>query len=214
MLKILAAATLTLVTVAPAHAKLASAASMSASDRTFVRGKVVAYSAPMLTVKTREGPVVTVVLAADAQAATVNRITLEDIKPGSYIGTSAEPAKDGTLKAIEVHVFPEAMRGTGDGHYGWTLTKKSSMTNGNVSTVAEGGKAKAKAKGRLLTVDYKGGTQQVYVPPSVPIVAFAPATLSQLAPGVPVFVIAMPTPDGKLAASRITLGTNGVAPPM
>ena len=214
MLKLIATAALGLAAVAPAHAKLAAAASMSAPERSFIRGKVVSWAAPVLTVKTREGKTVAVMLAPDSQAATVQTVTLDDIKPNSYIGTSAEPGRDGTLRALEVHVFPEAMRGTGDGHYGWTLTRKSSMTNGNVSAVDTAGKVATRGKGRVLTVDYKGGTQQVLVPANVPIVQFAPAQLGQLAPGVPVFVIAQAGPDGKLTANRVTLGTNGVAPPM
>lgn len=213
MLKLFAAATLALaVAAAPAAAKLSQSA--MATGPQMLRGKVVSYAGQTLVMKSRSGKLTTVLLAPDTQAAMVSVIPIEAIKPNSYIGTAAEPGKNGVLTALEVHVFPEAMRGTGDGHRPWNLSKKSSMTNGNVATVTESGKARAKAKGRLLTVDYKGGTQQVFVPPTVPIVAFAPAQLSQLATGVPVFVIGMATPDGKIAANYVTLGTNGVAPPM
>ncbi len=208
----LAAAMLLALTPVAASAALKSSA--MASGPMIIRGTVISYAAPALVVKDRGGKAVTITLTPDAQAATVTIIPIDAIKPGSYIGTAAEAGKDGVLRALEVHVFPEAMRGTGDGHRAWDLTKKSSMTNGNVGAVSEQGKAKAKAKGRLLTVDYQGGTQQVLVPETVPIVAFAPAQLGQLAPGVPVFVIVQPMPGDKLVANRVTLGTNGVAPPM
>ncbi len=209
-----AAIAVAMLALFPVAATAALKSATMATAPMILRGKVVSYVAPDLVIKGRDGKAVTLQLAPDAQASTVTIIPIDAIKPGSYIGTAAETGKDGVLRALEVHVFPEAMRGTGDGHYGWNLTKTSSMTNGNVSTVAEQGKARAKARGRLLTVDYQGGTKQVLVPASVPIVAFAPAQLSQLAPGVPVFVIGQPMPGGKLVAKRVTLGTNGVAPPM
>ncbi len=202
------------LTIVPAAAPAKMKSSAIAAGPQIVRGTVISYAPGALTVKSRHGKTVPIALAPDTQAATVTVIPIDAVKPGSYIGTAAEAGKDGTLRALEVHVFPEAMRGTGDGHRAWDLTKKSSMTNGNVATVADKGQAKGKAKGRLLTVDYQGGTKQVLVPETVPIVAFAPAQMSQLAPGVPVFVIVQPLPGGKLGANRVTLGTNGVAPPM
>ena len=213
-MKLTALAAAAALVLAPAVADAKMSSSAVAAGPQIVRGTVVSYAPGALVVKSREGKTVPIALAPDTQAATVTVIPIDAIKPGSYIGTAAEAGKDGTLRALEVHVFPEAMRGTGDGHRAWDLTKKSSMTNGNVSTVAQSGTAKSKAKGRLLTVDYQGGTQQVLVPETVPIVAFAPAQMSQLAPGVPVFVIVAPLPGGKLGANRVTLGTNGVAPPM
>ncbi len=203
-----------LLALSPVAANAAMKSSAIAAGPLIVRGTVISYAGTALVVKSREGKTVNVLLAPDAVAATVTIIPLDAIKPGSYIGTAAETGKNGVLRALEVHVFPESMRGTGDGHRGWDLTKKSSMTNGNVSTVAEQGKAKTKAKGRLLTVDYQGGTKQVLVPETVPIVAFAPAMLAQLKPGVPVFLIGQTMPGGVIATKQVTLGTNGVAPPM
>jgi hypothetical protein len=198
MLNRLAATALLAASIShPAAAKMSTASVAEAP--VFVRGTVTAVALPAVTVKSRSGETVTVLLAQDAQAATTNVIGLDAIKQGSYIGTAAEPDAKGRLTALEVHVFPEAMRGTGDGHRAWTLTPKSSMTNGNVSTVAGGSGG---VKGRLLTVDYQGGTKQIYVPDSVPVVAFAPAQLSDIKPGV------------KVGANRITLGSNGAAPPM
>ncbi len=195
-----------------AHAAMKSSKVLEGPQ--ILRGTVISYAGQSLVIKQRDGKPVTVTLAPDSQAATVTVIPIDAIKPGSYIGTAAEPGKDGVLRALEVHVFPEAMRGTGDGHRAWNLSKTSSMTNGNVSTVADQGKATTKAKGRLLTVDYQGGTKQVLVPETVPIVAFAPAQLSQLAPGVPVFIIGQAMAGGAIFTNRVTLGTNGVAPPM
>lgn len=205
--RLAATALLAAVAVQPAVAKMSTASIADAP--VFVRGTVTAVALPTVTVKSRNGETVTVLLAPDSQAATTNVIGLDAIKPGSYIGTAAEQRK-GVLTALEVHVFPEAMRGTGDGHRAWTLTKKSSMTNGNVSTVGGDGSV----KGRTLTVDYQGGTKQVYVPASVPVVTFAPAALTDLKPGLKVFVIGKDLGQGKVGANRITLGSNGAAPPM
>ncbi len=207
LIRLAATALLATAALQPAAAKMSTAS--IAETPVFVRGTVTAVALPAVTVKSRTGETITLLLAPDSLVATTNVIGLDAIKPGSYIGTAAEPRK-GVLTALEVHVFPESMRGTGDGHRAWTLTRKSSMTNGNVSTVGGEGSV----KGRTLTVDYQGGTQQVYVPASVPVVTFAPAALADIKPGVKLFVIGKDLGAGKVGANRVTLGTNGAAPPM
>jgi hypothetical protein len=132
---------------------------------------------------------------------------IEDIKPGSYIGTAALPRPNGTLMATEMHVFPENMRGVREGHRPWDLQPESTMTNGTVGDVVG-------TSGRTLTVTYKGGRQTIVVPPGVPIVTFAPADRSALTPGAHVFLLASKDANGALTAQSIAVGKNGLVPPM
>ncbi len=208
MLKFVTAAALVL-TAGAANAAMSTSAMAEAPA--FVRGTVKSFAAPALTVTARDGHEVTVFLSPDAQVASTNVIGLDAIKPTSYIGTTAEPDAKGQLTALEVHVFPEALRGTGDGHRPWDLTPKSTMTNGNVSTVAGGAGG---VKGRMLTVDYKDGTKQIFVPANVPVVAFAPGTLADLKPGAKVFIIGKTLGENKVGANRVTFGAGGTTPPM
>jgi hypothetical protein len=127
---------------------------------------------------------------------------------GSFIGTAAVPQADGRLKAQEVHILPEAMRGAGEGHRAWDLTPDSTMTNATV----EG--AVSDVAGRVLTLSYPGGKQELVVPPGTPIVTLAPGDASLLKPGNHVFLGATQSPDGNLSASRITVGKDGLVPPM
>ncbi len=187
----------------------AAADLMKTAAPVFVRGTIVAAEPASLTVKATDGATVTVALAPGFKVAALTRIGLDAIQPNSFIGTAAKPGKGGVLEATEVHVFPESMRGLGEGHRAWDQGPTSSMTNGNVAKV---GTIKHHA-GRTLTVDYKGGTQEIVVPANVPIVAFAEGTPAQLLPGAHVFVITMKT-DGKLAANQVAVGLGGVIPPM
>ncbi|WP_419814626.1 hypothetical protein [Glacieibacterium sp.] len=205
MKKLLATAALLLATSG------ASAALMGqAPAPTLVRGTVASLSGQTLMVNGKNGRKYSVKLASDTRVAGVSVIGIDAIQPNSFIGTAAEPGPNGTLRATEVHVFPESMRGAGEGHRAWDLSKTSSMTNGNVATV---GKGKA-GKGRTLVVDYKGGQQTVVVPANVPIVAFAPATMALVKPGAHVFAITTPDVGGALAAASLAVGINGTVPPM
>jgi len=130
------------------------------------------------------------------------------IKPGSFIGTVATQEPDGMLRASEVQVFPESMRGTGEGHRPWDLGPNSTMTNGTV------GELKRITDERMLTVVYKGGTKTVIVPPSAPIVTYEPGSPALLVPGVHVIVTATRNPDETLTAIRIGVGRDGLVPPM
>ena len=175
-----------------------------------IRGDVVSASPTALVLKTRAGTTQTLALAPGTTVSSTVVIGIDAIKPNSFIGTTAEPGKDGKLTATEVHVFPEAMRGLGEGHYPWDTSATSSMTNGNVRTV---GRPK-RGKGRELMVDYKGGQQAVTVPASVPIVSFGVASMADLKPGAHVFAVAQKGPDGTVATNRIVVGANGSTPPM
>ena len=136
------------------------------------------------------------------------KASLADIKQGSYVGVSGMPQPDGSQRALEVHIFPEAMRGVGDGHRGWDLQASSTMTNGNVEQTA------ASSDGQMLTLKYKDGEKKIVVPSDTPIVVYVPGEKSELKPGASIFIAAaVKQPDGTLQAPRVNVG-RGVAPPM
>jgi len=129
------------------------------------------------------------------------------IQSGAFVGTAAVTAADGTLSALEVLVFPEAARGTGEGHSPWDLQPGSTMTNATVTDVVPG------AKGRTMTLRYKDGEKTIVVPDGIPVVTIKPADRSLLVPGAKVFVFAQMR-NGQPTALRATAGRNGFAPPM
>ena len=172
-----------------------------------VRGTITAVDADSLKVHTSRNEDLAIHLGKDTQVRGVTLAQVSDIKAGSYIGTAATPQPDGTLKALEIHVFPPEMAGTGDGHRPWDLEKNSTMTNGSVGSVVAGA-------GRTLTVQYKGGEKKVVVPDDVPIVNLVPGDRSLLAPGVKVVLFAKKEADASLTALAISAGKNGVTPPM
>ncbi len=193
-----------------------------------VRGDVVALEGQTLTVKSRGGETVTLKLADDTRVAVVSKADLASLRSGAFIGTTAVPQGAGMLRAVEVHVFPEAMRGTGEGHRPWDLEPGSTMTNATVAEVdAAGGKAPpstmtnatvaevAKAgAGRKLVLKYSSGEKTVLMPPGTPVVMIEPGDRSRLVPGAHLFAIASRQPDGSLRAERINVGKDGVVPPM
>jgi hypothetical protein len=172
-----------------------------------IRGDIVSATGDTLTVHRRSGDTVKIALKADTPVSALKNIKLEDIKPGSFVGTAAMTGTDGKLTATEVLVFPEAARGTGEGHYAWDMGPKSSMTNANVDQVVTG------TSGRDLKLSYKGGSNSVTVPANVPVVTIAPATRDDLKPGKQVFVVASPQ-GSDYAAQRIVVEKDGVKPPM
>lgn len=177
-----------------------------------VRGTIERLEGHVLTVKTREGPSVAVNLAEGAAVNAVVPVTLESIAPGSYIGTASVAQPDGSYRALEVLVFPEAARGVSEGKFPWDLTPESTMINATVATVAAVGAAEG--GGHTLSLTHKGGTDKVVVPPGVPIVTFQPADRSLLQPGAAVFIVAQKSADGGLAAARVAVGKDGTVPPM
>ena len=187
------------VAVTPAGAQTPPAARL--------RGTITARDRDRLTLTTRGGEEVKVVLLADTSVTAIVPASLDSIAKGSFIGTAAMPGPNGTLVAIEVHVFPEAMRGTGEGHRPFDLQPESTMTNGTVGDVVV-------ASGRTLTVEYKGGQKTVTVPPETPIVSFEPATPELLTAGAHVILFGSKQDDGSVAAARILVGKDGVVPPM
>jgi hypothetical protein len=179
-----------------------------------LRGTLVRADAATLTVKERGGEVVTLTRAPNMPISEVYPIKLSAIAPGSYIGTAALPQPDGTQRALEVVVFPEAARGTAEGHFPWDLMPESTMTNATVS-----GKSSAPASvpgGQKLVLQYKGGEKTVIVPRNVPVVSFKPGNQDEqalLVPGAKVLVNAQ-MKDGAPTALRVNVGRNGFAPPM
>lgn len=171
------------------------------------RATIESVSDGAIVVKTRTGAAVTIALTPTTRFVAVSHGEISAIQPNSYIGTAAAPQPDGSLKAIEVTVFPESMRGSGDGHYAWDLPNASTMTNGVVGKLDN-------AHGRTLTVDYKGGEKQILVPDDVPVVTLAPGDRTLLKPGVHVVVVTAKAEDGSLSANAVLAGENGVVPPM
>ncbi|KAB0499685.1 DUF5666 domain-containing protein [Pseudomonas vancouverensis] len=172
-----------------------------------VRGEITGVSADALNVHAKTGENLVIHLTADTKVRAVTLANIEDIKPGSYIGSAAIPQDDGTLKALEVHVFPPELAGSGDGHRPFDLVKGSSMTNGSVGDLVV-------SNGRVLTVNYKGGQQKILVPEDVPIVNLLPADRSLLKVGVKIVTFATQSADGTLTAQSISAGKDGVTPPM
>jgi hypothetical protein len=188
---------------------LSSLALAQQADTVRVRGTIESLDHQLLSVKARDGEMLKVKLADNAPVRAVVKAPLSDVKTGSFVGITAMPQPDGTQKAVEIHIFPETMRGTGEGHRPWDLVPNSTMTNAAVATEVASG------NGKTLVLKYRDGEKTFEVPPNVVVVTYAPATAAELKPGVKVFTAAAKKlPDGTLEASNITVGRNGVNPPM
>src|ERR1700737_4206931 len=177
-----------------------------------VRGTIDRVEGDAYIVKTRAGGELKVTLAEKATVVALIKASLADIKQGSFVGVTGMPQADGSQKALEVHIFPEAMRGTGEGHYPWDLRPQSTMTNANVVNVEQTVTA---VEGRTLTMKYKDGEKKIIVPPDVPIVTYVMSDKSELKPGAKIFIAAAKKlPDGTLQAPRVNFGKDGLTPPM
>jgi Domain of unknown function (DUF5666) len=172
-----------------------------------LRATIDAVDGRNLSLTTRAGEKVTVSMAPDATVVSIVPVRLEDIKPGSFVGTAAMPQPDGTLRALEVHVFPESMRGAGEGHRPFDLQPQSTMTNGTVGTVTG-------SSDRTLTITYAGGEKTVAVAANTPVVTYEPGSPALLVPGAHIILFGNQAPDGKVTATRISVGKNGLVPPM
>jgi hypothetical protein len=190
-----------------ATAALAQAPAASPPGPTVVRGSVTAMTDAQLTIKTDKGPQV-VALAPNWSVAVMKPVAIDAIQPGSFIGTTEMPSKDGsTGKSLEVHVFPPGVK-MGAGHYGWDLKPGSMMTNGDVATVVAGKKGS-----RELDVSYPTGQRHITVPANVPVVQITPGKREMLKVGVPVFMVVGKTPNG-FVTNSVSVGENGAKPPM
>ncbi len=173
-----------------------------------VRGTIEKVDGLVLTVKSRDGAMLTVKLPDNVAVAATTKRSLADIKPNDFVGIAAMPQPGGPSRALEVLIFPEAARGTGEGHYPWDLMPQSTMTNATVSETV------TKVDGHTLTLKYKNGEQTIIVPPETPIVTVVPADKSELKPGATIFIFAATrAEDGSLSAARVTIGRD-IAPPM
>jgi hypothetical protein len=186
---------------------LAASAAL-AQETVRVRGTIERADGQTLEIKTREGLSVTVKLADNFTVAGVVAANLADIKPGTYVGAAAMPLPDGAQRALEILIFPEAMRGFGEGFLPWDLQPQSTMTNATVAEMV------THIEGARLKLKYKDGEKTLIVPPGVPIVTLVPAEKSELKPGAKIFIgAATKQADGTLAASRVSVGI-GLTPPM
>ena len=171
-----------------------------------VRGTIEKLDGSTLAVKTSDGHAMRIKLTDDARVVGVVKASMADIKPGSFIGSAATPQPDGSQKALEVHIFPEAMRGTGEGHRPYFIPN-STMTNGTV------GNAVTSVDGHAVTLSYKGGEKKIVVPPGVPIVRYEIGDRSDLKPGAAFTILsAVKKSDGSFETSRVNVGRGGAVP--
>jgi hypothetical protein len=173
-----------------------------------IRGTIERVEGGNCVVKARDGTELKLAIAEKPQIAGVVKASLDDIKPGSFVGVTAMPQSDGGLRALEVHIFPESMRGTGEGHYPWDLRPQSTMTNANVEQVVTA------VDGRTLSLKYKDGEKKILVPADAPIVTYMPGDTSDIKAGAKVFIVAVKKSDGMLEGRAWRVGRDGVTPPM
>ena len=175
-----------------------------------VRGTVEAVDGPVLTVKSRDGQTTYKVRLTDNAAVRgIVKAALSDIKDNSYIGVTGMPQADGSQKAVEVHIFPEPMRGIAEGHQPWDLVPNSTMTNAAVTQMVKG------VQGDEITLKYKNGDKKIIVVPETVIVTYVPGNKDELKPGAKIFIAgASKKDDGTLEAASVSVGRDGITPPM
>jgi hypothetical protein len=178
----------------------------SAQEITRIRGTIDRIEGPVYVIKSRDGTELKLTLTDNPLFVAIAPATMADIKPGMFVGSAGMMQPDGTQKAIEVHIFPESMRGTGEGHYDWDLKPASKMTNGNVEQSVAG------VDGPVLSVKYKDGEKKLMVTPETVVVTYVPGNKDEVKPGTKVFVAAKKQADGTFQAPRITYGRNGAGP--
>src|SRR6266403_675541 len=173
-----------------------------------VRGTIESVDGDVLAVKSRSGEDVKLHMTPDMRLVGISKISLSDIKVGSFVGATTVPGPDGVPTAVEVHVFPEDMRGTGEGSRPYDLRPNSTMTN---ATVAE---SVAGNDGHTLLVKYKEGEKKVVVTPETPVVTYVPGDKSDLKAGAKVIAFMKKLPDGSYETNRVSVGRDGLTPPM
>jgi hypothetical protein len=175
-----------------------------------VRGTIESVDGDMMSVKSRSGEDYKLHMAADMRVVGMTKISLSDIKVGSFVGATTIPGPEGGQSAIEVHVFPENMRGTGEGSRPFDLRPNSTMTNATVAAA----ETVAGNDGKTLTVKYKDGEKTFTVAPDTPVVTYVPADKSDLKAGAKIIAFMKKLPDGSYEANRISVGRDGLTPPM
>jgi len=189
-------------------APAALAQAQSEGTRVRVAGTIDKLDGDKLTVDTKGGQPITVVLADNAAVFGVEKRTIADIKPGDYLASGGVKGTDGKIHAVEVRIFPETLRGTGEGQRPWDARPEGVMTNATVGTVSQS------PEGGVIHVKYKEGESEFTVGPEVPILAYVAGDRSLLKPGAAIFTVAQKKPDGRLTTGRVTAEKNGVKPPM
>lgn len=180
---------------------------VSAQETVRIRGTIERIEGPVYVVKSRDGAELKLTVTDNPLYVAIVPATMADVKPGMFVGSAGMMQADGTQKAIEVHIFPESMRGTGEGHYDWDLKPQSKMTNGNVEQTVAG------VDGPTLSVKYKDGEKKLVVGPDTVVVTYVIGSKDDLKPGTKIFVsAAKKQADGSLQTPRITYGRNGAGP--
>ena len=197
-----------LVAVAMVAASSLYAIAQQSPSPSRVRGTVESVDGDVLAMKSRGGEDIKLHMTGDLRVVGITRISLSDIKVGSFIGTTTVPGPDGSQNAVEVHVFPEDMRGTGEGSRPYDLRPNSTMTNATVAESVVGN------DGHTLLVKYKDGEKKVSVPADTPVVTYVSADKSDLKAGAKVIAFTKKLPDGSLETDRVSVGRDGLTPPM
>jgi len=175
---------------------------------TRIRGTVEKLDGQSLLVKSRDGQQLTIVLAPNFAVRYLVKKSLADVKSGDFVATTSTKGTDGKNHSVELRIFPEAMRGLGEGQYAWDLMPDSLMTNATVTGIA------GAPQGQTLKVTYKGGESEIVVGPDTPVFTYESGDASLLKPGAAVFLVALKKPDGTLAAQGVTAEKDGLRPPM
>jgi hypothetical protein len=188
---------------------IVAASCAAASAQTLrVRGTIEKADGNVLSLKSLDGAELKLTLTEDARIVAVVKASMADIKEGTFLGSAAMPQADGCQRALEVHIFPEQMRGTGEGHRPYDPVPNSTMTNGAASGATVTG-----VDGSTMVLKYKGGEKKIVVPPGIPIVRYEIGGKSDLKAGARFTVLAATRkPDGTLEANRINVGRDGVVP--
>jgi hypothetical protein len=197
-----------LIAVAMVVASSLLAIAQQPPSPTRVRGTIERVDGDVLSVKSRSGEDVKLRITGDMRLVGIIKISLADIKLGSFIGTTTVPGPDGRQNAVEVHVFPEDMRGTGEGTRPYDLRPNSTMTNATVAETVAGN------DGQTLMIKYKDGEKKVVVGPDTPVVTYVAADKSELKPGAKIIAFVKQLPDGSFETNRISVGRDGLTPPM
>ena len=197
-----------LAAIAVVAASALSAIAQQSPTPSRVRGTIEGVDGDVVAVKSRSGEDVKLHMTGDIRLVGIIRISLADIKVGSFIGTTTVPGPDGAPTAVEVHVFPEAMRGTGEGSRPYDLKPNSTMTNATVAESVTGN------DGHTLLVKYKDGEKKVVVTPETPVVTYVPGDKADLKAGAKVIAFMKKLPDGSYETNRVSVGRDGLTPPM
>jgi hypothetical protein len=195
--------------VAASFALTCIAVPASAQETVRIRGTIEKVDGPAYVVKNRDGAEYKLTVSDPGLYVGIVKSTMADIKPGMFVGSTGMTQPDGSQKAIEVHIFPESMRGTGEGHYDWDLKPNTKMTNANVEQTVAG------VDGPVLSVKYKDGEKKLMVTPETVVVTYIIGDKSDLKPGTKIFVAAgKKQADGSVQTPRVTYGKDGLTPPM